>query len=338
MIGGLKFRERNRYVIAAVSAVVLALAAFVAVDFSNLPLISNQRTYQAYFSSAVGLQTGDVVTIAGVRVGSVSGLSLHGNKVLVSFTVKGGWRLGRQTVVEEKIINPVGVQYLEVVPKGRGQLSGPIPLSRTTVPLTLIEGLNQLTEQTEQTNLAQVVKSLQVSSQVLAGTSPQQTRAALEGVAALSKVLVARQQEVTQLIGQASSLVGLLNQHSAQLVDLIGQSNLVLQVLDERRAALTQLLQTTDQLSNQLDHILVADKAQLDPLLTNLEGVSQVLAKDSGDLQRAIPLLAAFDRYIANATGSGPYTDFVAPTLVLPDNLIAQCARLPINSTTGCRP
>jgi phospholipid/cholesterol/gamma-HCH transport system substrate-binding protein len=140
------------------------------------------------------------------------------------------------------------------------------------------------------------------------------------------------------VIVQTSALTSLLNQHSVQLVDLLGQANLVLQVLDERQAAIKSLLATTGQLTSQLDHILVGDQATLDPMINNLKAVSAFLAKDDNSLSAAIPLLAAFDRYTANATGSGPFADVVAPTLVLPDNLIAQCARVNLSQLLGCRP
>ena len=53
---------------------------------------------------------------------------------------------------------------------------------------------------------------------------------------------------------------------------------------------------------------------------------------------RMIPGLAAFTRYSANVTGSGPFADFVAPTLVVPDNLIAQCSKLgALDPQRGCR-
>ncbi|HET7522966.1 MAG TPA: hypothetical protein VFJ79_02365, partial [Acidimicrobiales bacterium] len=73
-------------------------------------------------------------------------------------------------------------------------------------------------------------------------------------------------------------------------------------------------------------------------MLSNLQAVSAFLAKDSSNLGEAIPLLAAFTRYSANVTGSGPFADFVAPTLVVPDNLIAQCAKLgTLDPQRGCR-
>ena len=333
-----KFREMNLYVIAAVSAVVLVIAAFLALNFSKLPLVSSQRTYQADLTSAVGLSKGNVVTIAGVRVGAVTGLSLHGDVARVTFTVSGGPRLGTDTRLDVKVLNPVGVEYLELTPAGPGTLASPIPVSRTTIPGTLVGDLNQLTTNVQQTNLDQLVKSLEVLTQTFAANSPAETKAAIDGVSRLSAVFAARQSEVADLVNQADALTNELNSHNAQLVNLLGQADLVLQVLNQRKAAIDTLLSTTTSLTSQLNHLIVDDRSVLDPMLSNLQAVSAFLAKDSSNLGEAIPLLAAFTRYSANVTGSGPFADFVAPTLVVPDNLIAQCARLgTLDPQRGCR-
>ena len=333
-----KFREMNLYVIAGVSAVVLTIAALLALNFSKLPLISSQRTYQADLASAVGLSNGNVVTIAGVRVGAVTGLALHGNVARVTFTVSGGPRLGRDTRLDIKVLNPVGVEYLELTPAGPGNLSAPIPVARTTIPGTLIGDLDQLTTNTQQTNLDQLVKSLEVLTQTFAANSPAETKAAIDGVSRLSAVFAARQSEVADLVNQADQLTAELNSHNAQLVNLLGQADLVLQVLNQRKAAIDTLLTTATGLTSQLNHLIVGDRSVLDPMLSNLQAVSAFLAKDSRNLGDAIPLLAAFTRYSANVTGSGPFADFVAPTLVVPDNLIAQCAKLgTLDPQRGCR-
>jgi phospholipid/cholesterol/gamma-HCH transport system substrate-binding protein len=333
-----KFRERNLLVVAAVAAAVLLVGAYVALNFSRLPLISHQKTYRADFQTAVGLQKGDVVTIAGVRVGAVSSMSLQGTVAQVSFTVNGGPHIGQDTRVDIKVLNPVGVEYLELTPQGSGPLDGPIPVAHTTVPGTLVGDLNQLTNQTQQTNIPQLVKSLQVITQTLSAGNPAETKAALNGVAQLSAVFAARQTEVTNLLVQAGQLTQLLNSHNTQLIGLLGQADLVLQVLNQRKAAIDNLLRTTTGLTNQIDHLIVGDRSSLDPMLANLRAVSAFLAQDSNNVGAAIPLLAAFSRYSANVAGSGPFADFVAPALVIPDNLIAQCAKIgTLDPQRGCR-
>jgi phospholipid/cholesterol/gamma-HCH transport system substrate-binding protein len=330
-----KFRERNLLIVAAVATALGVIGGFFALNFSKL----TQTTYSAYLQSAVGLQAGDVVTIAGVRVGSVSSLSLEGNVAKATFSISHRYHLGSTTSVVVKVLNPVGVEYIELVPGGPGSLHGPIPVGRTSIPGTLVGDLNQLTGEAQQTNMPQLVHSLQVLTSTFAANSPQQTKAALDGVAGLSAVLGADQQQLETLVTQGAQLTGLLDRNSSQIVQLIGQSSLLLQVLNARQQALNQLLTTTSKLTDQIDHIISGDRSVLDPLLSNLQAVSAELAKERGHVQQAIPLLAAFTRYSANVTGSGPYADFVAPSLVIPDNLLAQCAALgEIDPQRGCRP
>ncbi len=334
-----KFRERNLYAVAGISTAVLVIAGYLALNFSKLPLISSQKTYQADLASAAGLEKGDVVTIAGVRVGAVTGMQIHGGVARVSFTVGGGPRLGTETRMDAKVLNPVGVEYLELTPRGPGHLSSTIPIERTTVPGTLVSDLNQLTTQTQQTNLDQVVRSLQVITQTVGANTPAETKAAIDGVAQLSAVFAAKQDEVGQLVVQADNLASTLNSNSNQLVSLLDEADIVLQVLSQRKAAIDNLLSTTSALTQRLDHLVLDDRSVLDPLLSNLQTVSASLASDSNDLSKAMPLLAAFARYSANVTGSGPFADVVAPGIVIPDNLIAQCARLgALDPQRGCRP
>jgi phospholipid/cholesterol/gamma-HCH transport system substrate-binding protein len=329
-----KFRERNLLIIAAIAGAIFLIGAAFTLNIQRL----TGTTYSAYVQSAVGLQSGDVVTIAGVRVGSVTGLSLAGQVAKVTFSVSGSRRLGEDTEMHVKVLNPVGVEYLELVPKGPGRLRGTIPVSRTTIPGTLVGDLNQFTSEAQQTNIPQLVHALEVLTQTVAANSPAQAKAALDGVADLSAVLASRQQEIEQLNTQAYQLTSLLNSHSGQLVDLLVQSNVLLQVLDQRKAAIDNLLATTSRLTAQIDHLIVGDRAELDPMLSNLEALSAFLARDSSDIGDALPLVAAFSRYSANLAGSGPYADFVAPTLVVPDNLIDQCAGLlPLDPQRGCR-
>jgi phospholipid/cholesterol/gamma-HCH transport system substrate-binding protein len=333
-----KFRELNLYAIAGISTVVFILAAYLALNFSKLPLISSQTSYQADFANAVGLQNGDVVTIAGVRVGAITSMQVHGSVARISFTVSGGPHLGRDTRIDAKVLNPVGVEYLELTPDGGGSLRSPIPTGRTSVPGTLVGDLNDLTTETQQTNIPQVVQALQVITQTFAANTPAETKAAIDGVAQLSAVFAAKQSEVAQLVTQTDQLTSTLNSDTDQLVSLLGESDIVLQVLNQRKAAIDNLLSTTTALTGRLDHLVLDDRSVLDPLLANLQAVSATLARDSGDLGKAIPLLAAFSRYSANVTGSGPFADVVAPGLVIPDNLVVQCAKLgALDPQRGCR-
>ncbi|MGA2208822.1 MAG: MCE family protein [Acidimicrobiales bacterium] len=335
------FRERNPLVVGLSALCVLVLAVVGALNFSKLPLFGGGTTYQADFVDASGLATGDIVTVAGVRVGEITGISLDGDKVLVSFTVAQGVHLGDTSSVAAKVLTPLGQEYLEVTPAGPGTQSsaGAIPLSRTSIPNTLIGDLSQATSEGEHYDIGALVKSLEVSSQDLQGTPASLTTEALAGLARFSGVLAAHEQELSTIVTQGAALTTVLAKRSQELVTLVGQSNLVLQVLDQRRQAIHQLLVTTAALSTQLTEIFKGDNGPLTELLSKLTTVSAVLSNDSTKLSDAVPILAAFDRYAANVTGSGPFADVVIPTMLIPDNIIQQCGTSHIaNPGQGCQP
>lgn len=317
-----------------------------ALNFSKLPLVNSNVIRYADFQDAAGLASGDEVTVHGVDVGTVTGLSLvrwpKGPYVQVRFTVDSGVHLGSTTSATAKVLSPIGTEYMALTPSGAGSLSGDIPTSRTTVPYTLVGALTQLGEQISQYNTSQLAQSFEVGTQDLSATNAQETTAAFAGLAKVSQILGNQSTALATIITQGDDLATTLSQRSTQLFDLVGQGDQVLQVLEQRKAAINELLAATSTLGQQLTGILAGNRGQLSSLLSSLQTVSAVLAKDSSDISAALPVMAAFSKYAANSTGSGPFADASIPTLLLPASFLAQChnasAYPSSNPIVGCRP
>ncbi len=336
-----RFRERNRARTGLVGVLVVAVLVVGALNFPRLPLIHDNPTYQADFADAGGLQSGDIVTVNGVKVGSITAMALDGNQVRVTFTAS-GTTLGSSSSASAEVLSPVGTEYMQVSPSGSGSLHSPIPLSRTSVPYNLVTALSGLGSEIQHYNIPQLENALDVGSQDLNGTNVSQTTSAFQGLADISRVIGNEGPALATIVSQGAKLSSVLSQRSQQLFNLFGQSDLVLSVLQQRRAAINQLLTATSTLSQQITSLLSVNKPALSPLLRDLQSVSAVLAKDSNDFGQALPVLAAFSQYSANASGSGAFVDVSVPTLLIPDNVSAQCSgpgALPSsNPQVGCRP
>lgn len=337
-----RFSERSKPLLGLITVVVVVLLVAAALEFSKLPLIHNSDTYSADFADAGGLVTTDLVTVRGVKVGAITGLKLEGDEVKVTFEVNASLGLGSTTSAAAKVLSPIGTEYLELTPAGPGRLVGPIPVSRTTVPYTLVTDLADLGSQIQQYNIPALEKALETGSADLTSTSASETTEAFNGLAQVSKILSDQQSALAAIVSQGAGLTSVLSQRSGQLFNLVGQADLVLQVLEQRQAAIKALLAATTNLGQEITSVLSTNRGELTTLLSNLQSVSAVLAQDSTDFGQAIPVLAAFSKYAANSTGSGPFADVSVPTLLLPDNLVEQCSARGAfpssNPQVGCRP
>jgi len=156
------FRERNLRVVGVITVVLAVGLVYGALEFPKLPLINNQITYSADLSDAANLVPTDQVWLYGVNVGSVTSMTLDGAAVKVTFTVKSGLHLGSTTSAAVAVQSPIGTEVLKLTPSGSGNLAGTIPLSRTSVPFTLVDALSGFSQEVQGYNKAALEKSFNV--------------------------------------------------------------------------------------------------------------------------------------------------------------------------------
>jgi len=303
------FRERNPYAIGIISLSVLALV-FVAAFFSdNLPIIGGGTTYAADFAEDAGLQTGDDVRIAGVKVGKVTSVGLEGDHVKVSFQVKNAW-VGDQSTADIKIKTLLGAKYLAVDPQGSMALrpGTAIPKSRTTSPYDVLDAFNGLSQTVTALNTDQLSQSFEVLSETFANT-PANVRTALDGLSALSKTISSRDQQLAQLLSNTGQISQTLASRDTEVRKLLSDGTLLLGMLQQREQAIATLLSGTQQLSQQLTGLVNDNQKQLNPVLTQLNQFTTMLQNNQTSLAQGLTLLAPFARLFANTVGNGRWFD-----------------------------
>lgn len=124
-------KERNPVAVGVAGLLVLTLVALLVYNVDRLPF-GGGTTYSADFSESAGLDEGDEVRIAGVKVGQVTGVALDGAKVKVSFEVEDAW-IGDRTTAAIAIKTVLGDKYLALDPLGSGR-QDPAPASPSPAP------------------------------------------------------------------------------------------------------------------------------------------------------------------------------------------------------------
>ncbi|NPC98488.1 MCE family protein [Nocardioides sp. zg-DK7169] len=304
------FRERNPVVIGAVSLVVLAALLLGAFRAQDLPLIGGGTTYYAAFAEAGGLKPGDEVRIAGVRVGKVESIELDDGHVRVAFRIDESAEFGRDTRATIRVKTLLGAMYLALEPVGKGQLEagGEIPVERTTSPYDVVEAFEGLAETSAAIDTDQLAASLTTLSDLTRNT-PDEFRAALAGVSALSTNIADKNEQINELLGNLKRVSSVLDDRDQDLVALMRDADVLFASLVGRREAIHDLLVSTTELSRSLTSLVRSTRADLRPALAQLEQVVEVLTRNEENIDNSLRLMAPFYRVFASTLGTGPWFD-----------------------------
>jgi phospholipid/cholesterol/gamma-HCH transport system substrate-binding protein len=298
--------ERNPVIIGAVCLALTAVVVIGAVEYDKLPFMSSGTTYEAYFAEAGGLATGAAVQVSGFRAGQVSSIDLDGQRVVITFDVDRGVRIGDRTEVAIKTKSLLGAKILEVTPRGDGAQSGPIPLDRTTPPYQLPDALGDLTSTISGLNTDQLSESLSTLAQTFSETPPD-LRNAVQGVARFSETLNERDAQLRSLLTNASKATGVLGQRTDQIVSLIADTNALLIQLQSESSALDEISNNVSALSRQLSGFVSDNRAQLKTALDKVNGVLTIIDNRKERVQKSIKLLGAYAMSFGEALSSGPF-------------------------------
>ncbi len=310
----LKYRGA-RLARAGFMGVVLAIL-IIAVGLQPERLIgyATSLQYQARFAEAGGVMEGNDVTLAGIKVGSVTDISLDDGTALVSFTVDSSYPLKSDTSAYIKTGTLLGERVLTLKSTGSGVLdrSTPIPITRTASPYSLSDAVNELTENTAGTDTQQLNQSLDTLSQTLDEIAPQ-LGPTFDGLTRLSQALNSRDDTLADVLASASDVTGILSERSGQVNTLILNANDLMAVLVERREAIVSLLANTSAVSNQLVGLVHDNEAELAPTLERLTKVNEVLVRNRDNIAKAIPGMAKYQTTLSEAVSSGAYYTAYVP-------------------------
>lgn len=311
-----KYRGAGLIKAGFIGAVLIALVIAVGLNPDQLLQRATTVRYQAMFSDAGGLATGNDVILSGVKVGSVTGMSLQHGDVLVTFTAKGNILLGTASTAHIKTGSLLGQRVLTLDSAGSGTMHpmAVIPVSRTSSPYSLSEAISDLTTDLQGTNTESLNQSLDTLSTTLNQVAPQ-LGPAFDGITRLSQTLNARNQTLGQLLKGAADVTGILGQRSQQLNTLILNANDLLSMLVARRQAVVRLLASTSAVAKQLSGVVHDNEAKLAPSLDKLNSVTAMLEKNRDSLTKALPGLAKYELTQGETVSSGFYYNPFIPNL-----------------------
>ena len=299
-----------------IGAVLVVLIIAVGLNPDQLIQRATTVRYQALFADGGGLALGNDVTVSGIKVGSVTGMSLQRGDVLVTFTVNGKVQLGSASTAHIRTGSLLGQRVVTIESEGSGNLHpmAVIPVSRTSSPYSLSEAVGDLTTDVAGTNTESLNQSLDTLSSTLNQIAPQ-LGPAFDGVTRLSQTLNGRNQTLGELLKGAADVTGILSERSQQLNALILNANDLLSMLVARRQAIVRLLASTSAVARQLSGLVHDNESKLAPSLKKINDVTAMLEKNRDNLAKALPGLAKFELTQGETVSSGFYYNPFIPNL-----------------------
>ena len=314
----LKYRGAGLVKAGLIGVVLAVMVILVGLSPDRFIAWATMVRYQALFTEAGGLATGNPVTVSGMKVGAVSDVKLRNGDALVTFQVKGNILLGSETTAHIRTDTLLGARMLALESAGGGTLHprALIPVSRTSSPYSLTEAVSDFATDTAGTNTAALNQSLDTLATTLDQIAPQMGPA-FDALTRLSRTLNSRNKNLGELFKSAGNVTGILSERSMQVNKLILNSDSLLQVLVARRQEIVDLLANTSVVAKQLTQLVHDNESTLAPTLERLNRVTGVLEKNRDNIAKALPGLAKFEITVGEAISSMyAYSAFVPNFLV----------------------
>ncbi len=297
-----------------VSLVVLLVVMAAAFNLQKFPGFKG-TDYHVQLADASGLHKGNMVQVAGIRVGRVGAIHIGGDHVTVDVNVKGA-TLGDKTQASVQVLNLLGEKYLELTPKGSGKMDGgdTIPVSRTNGSYDIVATLGELTTTTEAINVPRLSQALTTLGDTVNAASPH-IRSTFTGLSRISKAIATRDESIQQLLGRADRVTALLSQRKGDLVTLMKQGELVFQELMARRQVIHSLLVNAEKLAVQLRGVATDNQAQIGDALKQLDTALTFLRGREKQIDETLTNLGPYASILINIIGTGPWFDAFVPNL-----------------------
>jgi phospholipid/cholesterol/gamma-HCH transport system substrate-binding protein len=302
----MKALTERRPKLIGIGALIVIVAAVVAILTLNRGVFSSGYQVNARFADAAGITRGTDVMVAGVKVGSVTGVTVHGNAVDAALSVSRAVQLPHDTDAAVQVETLLGVVDVTLEPESgwSDPLRNGALITKTSVPTELFQ-----LQQAGQKLLSQSnTKALNSLVESLAGiTKGKQSQVAqiIKGLGALTTTVDQRSGQVSQLIDSANTLSSTLAAKDQELVSIVNDLNTVSTGLADRSGDLSNLITNVDEMATQTNALVSGDSPALNALLSSLHTDLGVVSAHQEDLAEGVSYLGGALKGFASIADDG---------------------------------
>jgi phospholipid/cholesterol/gamma-HCH transport system substrate-binding protein len=267
------------------------LTAFLFLIFGQYRTGDTNR-YSAVFSNASRLKSGDSVRAAGIRVGTVTRVSLLADKkALVNFDVDRTVGLTEGTKAAVRYLNLVGDRYLELI-DGAGSTKllaagAQIPLDRTAPALDLdllLGGLKPVIQGLNAQDVNALTSSLIEIFQGQGGT----LTSLLSKASSFTNALADNKEVVQRVIDNLNTLLSTIDSEGGQFSGTLKRLERLTTELAADRDPIGAAIDSLDNGTASIASLLAASRPPLSGTVNQLNRLASLLDQDKGRLDGAL--------------------------------------------------
>ncbi len=303
------FTERNPKLLGLIGMVIMVIAV-LAILFLNRSFFTSGYDVTARFPNAAGIAKGTDVMVAGVKVGSVTSVSLHGNAVDAQLSVSHSTVLPHDTTAAIEVETLLGVVDVTLQPVSgwSDPLRSGATITDTSVPTEFYQLQNSAHELLSKSN-AKALNSLVESLATITKGKQTQVAQIIEGLGKLTNTVDQRSGQVSQLIDSANTLANTLTARDQQLVSVVNNLNVVSTGLAAHNQDLSNLITNVDAMATQTNSLVGQDSPALNALLASLHSDLTVVGQHQDDLAQDVSYLGGALKGFASIAYSGDATE-----------------------------
>jgi phospholipid/cholesterol/gamma-HCH transport system substrate-binding protein len=272
------------------------------------------KDYEAVFSDVTGVNTGDDIRIAGVKVGSVEEIELENRDLArVTFEVDADTPLDQSTEARIRYRNLVGQRYIALTPgagpSGELEEGATIPLARTDPALdltVLFNGFKPLFEALSPKDVNQLSYEIIRVFQGEGGT----VESLLASTASVTNTIANRDRVVGALIDNLNDVLTTLSRRDDELSSLIVELQQFVSGLTQDRKPILDSLDAVSQLSSETSELVVETRPALVADIKELRRVTGVLDDGKQMLDRSLQILPLKLKKVGRTASYGSWFNF----------------------------
>ena len=321
----LSFPERRPAVIGIVSILIIAAGTTLAFSVNRFQGLRGVYEISADLTDAAGLQPGNEVRIAGVKVGRITKVGLTDEAARVTMEIEGEVRIPEETTLEVKLKTLLGQKfinlrfpraYVEAASQGSPEdatsgylASGDlIPLDSTEVPFEVHQAAREGTDVLEAIDKVALRKMLRVFAGSV-DVSKDEIADALVALDDAGRVLGPKSSGITSLLRNLDKLGDGLARSDKDIAGVLEGGADVLNVLAERRQTTSSLLAAADDLGRTLGVLLRVAKGSVQVGARDLGSVLLSVEGELASLEAALSELGIAQELFARPLQFGRFTE-----------------------------